>query len=811
ANPDVAMFAAGARALVPPADIVLTRSLTADGPYPGAAFALDVELIVARPEALMLEGFADTSAASVRAAIAAPAASAVPGGSMTFDSFEAALTDALPKLRLATAKTEDRTADLWAVDFGAQGITQADLFKSVDYGGQKLARMIALAPLYRELVTRSGVPIEPLVGGSLDPGQTVDQDYQGIDVEIWASRFLADFDRMLSPAYAAAINAEPALRPQFVRLMEAKVTLQTAIPGDLAGVFRVNPPDGPPLPRAVTDPKLAAGVAEARRVLAQALGVSLASAWATAAIVQYDATVDSAWTRAPDPGGAAALQGEARSTQAPQGDETPPWRLASGKVSLSETAPFLTLPMAISDPAAQSHVALDLEYAVANLEIHRLPLEVAPGYTSSDWLAMTPLLTGAEVPDALGVDLGATDVPIPLKAFPALPTIIGQQAIADATVPVTLATAPLWTFRFVYAHEHAAQDHVEVTAEFNLSAPPELNALLDETGDLFTALAQYVAVADDLSDLLAGLVDPARAVPADQLDAAVATFADLATATADLWPVRLPNSGGGGGGGDDDWTAESVERFSAAVTYLSEPPRALATYTLTRLEGATDWPEVACQAVDGSWVALVGGAVVDDSRSYAPPDGVTLLLTAWPSFALSWPGLNTGSTQNARISIDVARNLDLLGASGPATADAFVYRTATVTAPDIVTPAIARTEPLEMSGATIEAALQSAFDTLFPPATRRPDLKLTLGLYYGYELTPGVDGLVSELAVGLVPDQTLTAATAGMVAAALGQWQQSVKPNSTGGLWIVSLMLYSSLDPGKRVLLALDRLSYSLD
>lgn len=807
-NPDVAMFAKSARALIPPADIVLTRSVTADGPYPGAAFALDVELTVARPATLMLEGFAGTPAATVRSAIAAPAASALPGASMTFDSFEAELIAALPNLRLATAKTNDRPADLWAVDFGPHGIKSATIFKSVGYGGRKLARMIALAPLYRELVSRSGVAIAPLVNGSLDPAHAVAHDYQGIDVEVWASRFLADFDRMLSPAYAAAINAGPALRPQFVNLMKAKAKLQGAIPGDLAGVFRVNPLDGPALPRAVTDRKLAAGLAEARRVLGQALGVSLASAWATASIVQYDAAVDSAWSRARDPAGSAALQGEARSKPRPPEVDaaTPPWRLASGKVSLSESAPFLTLPMAISDPAAQSHVELDLEYAVANLEIHRLPVGAAPDYTRSDWLAMAPVLIGEAVPAALGVDLGVTDVPIPLKAFPALPLILVQEAIADPTIPVTLATASLWTFRTVYSHEHAAQDHVEIIAQFNLSPPPAMSALLDETKDLFTALAQYVGVADDLNDLLAGLVDPVRAVPPAQLDAAVTTFAGLATATATLWPVRFPNSGGGGGGGG--WTIGKTDTFSAVVT---APARLLLAYTLSRRTGAIGWPEVACQAADGRWVALVGGAPVGDSRAYAPPEGVEIALNASPAFALSWPGLNTGSIQNARVSIDVVRNVDLLGAAGPATAEAFVYRTATVTAPEIVVPAISRTEPLEMAGATVEAALKSTFDTLFPPAARRADLRLTLGLYYGYELTPGIDGLVSELAVGLVPDQVLTGETAGTVAAALERWQRSVKPNTAGGLWIVSLILYSSLDPGRRVLLALDRLSYSLD
>jgi hypothetical protein len=92
-------------------------------------------------------------------------------------------------------------------------------------------------------------------------------------------------------------------------------------------------------------------------------------------------------------------------------------------------------------------------------------------------------------------------------------------------------------------------------------------------------------------------------------------------------------------------------------------------------------------------------------------------------------------TQNARISVQVVRNTDLLGPSGPATADAFAYCTATVTAPEIVTPAIARTEPIPLQDATLETALQNAFATLFPATADRPDLKLTLKLFYGHALT----------------------------------------------------------------------------
>ncbi|MCE8005941.1 hypothetical protein [Aestuariivita sp.] len=804
ANADQVLFQASATALLPPADITLSTPLTPA--YPAAAFPLTVEISVARPAALVHADFTGTSAELARASVAAPAT----GASMNFDGFEQALTAALPDLRLATAHLPDHAADLWAVDFGATGITSVNVSPSVTFGSETLARMIALAPLYGQLVTRGGVSIAPLVDGSLDPAHAVSHDYQGIDVEIWAARFLLDFDRVLAPGTAAAINAIPALRTTFQTLMSTKSTLQQAIPQDLAGVFLTNPDSGPALPRAVTDPKLSAGLSEARRVYGQALGASLSSAWETAAIVQYDATVDSAWSRQVDPDGTAAFFGEGRVSHS----GTPPgpdqsWRLEAGKLDLSETAPFLTLPLSVTDPGAQSHVALDLVYTVTNLEIHRKPVAVEPHYTASDWLAMTPVLSGDEIPAALDVDLGQSDVPIPLKAFPALPLIVSQTGNGDPTQPQTLATAALWDFEVVYAHEHAAQDHVLLTADINLSPPAPIQAFIGETDDLFTALAQYTAVADDLNALLAALGDPKSTADAATVQAAVATFATLAGGIATLWNVRLPNSQENPSGGDD-WIPAASVPFSAVLDTASG---ALASYVLTRLDSGSadfDWPVVAAKTVDGGWITLVGQSPDGQSRTYLPRDGTPILLPSTRSFRIGWAGLNVGEFQNARVRVEVVRNADLLGPTGPATAPVFVYRTATVTATDIVTPAITRTDPIDITGATFETALQSAFDTLFPPATRPSDLKLTFGLFYGYTLVPGPDPLVSELAVGLVPDTTLDVGTAGTIAAALQRWETSVKPNTEGGRWIVSVILYSAYDPGKRVLLSLDRLSYGL-
>ena len=97
----------------------------------------------------------------------------------------------------------------------------------------------------------------------------------------------------------------------------------------------------------------------------------------------------------------------------------------------------------------------------------------------------------------------------PDQGLPSTAADRSQTGFGDLAEPPTLTTASLWTFRLVYSHEHAAQDHVALTVEFNLSPPPPA-FFAEDPDDLFAALAQYVAVADDLNGLLTGLTDAGR-------------------------------------------------------------------------------------------------------------------------------------------------------------------------------------------------------------------------------------------------------------------------------------------------------------
>lgn len=831
ANADVAFLAQGALALLPPAPATMSATM-GSGPYPGPAFALQVVLRLQRPAALIHPDFAqDGPVARVDSTIPPPARSADPGqgGFLGFNDFVASMRNAFPLLRLATGKVAGRDEDLWAVDFGPSGVANVQLTQGVGFGDRRLPRFLTLAPLYRSLVSRAQVPIQKLTAeGRLD-GVPVDHDYQGIDVEVWARRFLADVDLLLSTDYASAIYALPGSRPDLARVLDAKATLATAIPEALGSVFKVASPQPPADPHAVQDPNLAAGIAKAQEALTQRLGVSLSEAYAITTLIQYDAAITSPWI--PSSGQAALppanLEGTARDTQSalPAGGELP-WRLTSAKTPLDERAPFVTMMMTVSDPSAQRSLAVDLEYAVSNLEFNIARVNAAPGYVASDWLSFMPLLSGAEAPASLHTSLGAAQVPVVLRSFPGEPIIHGQGAAAsvdsqDGTA--TLSTAALWTYSVSYSHEHAAQDTVLLTAEFNLHRPSALPRAEPPTTDLFTELAKYIAVADGLWALLAAAIGPATATPATTIANAMATFAGLAENIANHWTLRLSEAASirRANGVGAEWIADLSLTFDASVGYRTDAQGVRCIDRLTLHGHQADpgpagaaWPQVWCRGADGEPVALTASPPSERTVVFSVPADTSIPAVTWPMFTLAWKDLNVSSVQNARTRLAVVRNQWLTSSSGPATNPDLVFQTGTVTATDIATPLNTWSRTFALSGASVAIALDQALQTLFPAAARLPDTHVTMGLFYGYELihdpAHAEHSLVSELPVGLYADQPLSAQTASQVGTALDAWMSANRPNVHGGQWILSFILYSRMDSAKRPLLSIERMSYAI-
>lgn len=823
ANADKPLFAAAAPALVPPASTRISLPIGASGPYPGPAFPLNVTLVLERPAALINPDFAaDNDGGVTRSSSPIPApqvpAAEDQGGGLAFNAFIAAMRAALPQLRIATGRALEDSRDLWAVDFGAAGISALTIAGTTTVPGAAgpQPRFFALTPLYKSLVSRQGVALRALLPDGTLSAASSQHDFQGIDVEPWAGRFLADMDRILGASNVAALYRTPQTRQTLADLVAVKRQLAGAIPEGLQPVLEISDPDAP------------AGQAAAATTLEQQLGVSLSRAWSASTLVQLDRQVVSPW-QDPDSGLLPAdLYGGIEVTQ---GGEARSWSMSAGKCWLTDFSPFITLLLTESDPATHRAVTANMAFGITDLERNITSAGLPDGYAASQWLTFIPPLGGSDLPAALSTDLGEVSVPIPLRDFPALPVIVEQRASATAldaelrqqlrasraraTVrgdsPVTLANMPLWDHRFTYSHEHAEQDDVSLTLRYNLR-PDQLLRLAVEDEDLFVRLARYIAVADGLWEIL-GQLPESGALDTVQCNAAN-TLRDLASAVADGWNLRLTDSS------TDarlDTLATDQFSFQARVTDRDGPlaSREVASLGLSALSAGVgpdgQWPQVWALTGAGVRVELARESVSASESRYSVPEDVHVP-ASWPTFSLVFAGLNVARWQNATGSILVQRNQKLLGADGPSTNPAFVFQTDRVEAASIATPLNAWDQRVALGSAptTVAEALQAAFDSLFGEAARDGGLSITAGVSYAYELaTDPLDpshGLVGETPVYLYPNQTLDGSTAGNLQTAVDTWQGQANPQREGGEWVFSLTLYSSLEEDRRPLLVIGNL-----
>jgi hypothetical protein len=814
ANPDAPLLRPEALLLLPPPARAVEAAFGRSGwTLPAPIFPLQAWLTLARDRNLVDEAFRgpeDSPGAAVRdvTAVAARRSSAPErqeDGAITLDAFTDLLEAAIPGLRVATGKvlSAERNAsptDIWAVSFvDPGGITKVRIRPPATVPGAPGAqpRSFALRPLSNLLESRMGLLIrrlDPATGGY---GATVTLDYQGIDLEVWARMFLADLDLFFTAPYAA-----PAYRV-------ARTGLETALAakGDLAGAVAdgLSPVLAGDQGGEIGSPNWLA----ARESLRQQLLVTLSRAYAAAAIIQFEATVEApaaaASARLSGAGRILELLGEAAETGSESARKA---ALSNAKTPLGPGTWPVTFLLTVPDESRHRDVELSLAYAINEAEFNVHP--VVEGYDSSDWLSFVHPLDQSP-PPALDVDLGTPLVPIPLRSYPPLATLASQRAVTP-TAPADVDAAVHWSYVFVYRHQSAAQDRIRVELDFNLA--PLMRRQAAEEDDLFGRLAQYAAIAPDLWPIFAGLSDPATGIGPEVFANAVDTYAGLVRQVADAWKAHWT-----GGAQDQPARTSSVDSPAPPETYeftatldAVVTPAGDATYsTLTlrrlRADGSVGWPEIVVIKEDGQELKLVMQPPSDDpdARVYDFEPGAVQAFVSL-GFELSFAHLHIASYQNASAKVWVERNAALLGEGGPSTRTAFVYRT----------PAMAFGEPLVpliMVDARIDIGLWTTdpetnplvpvFDTIFDGNST--DRQVSVAIRYGYALTPGADPIESYLPVALHPRYEYSGVAP--IISATDIWYRENLPATVGGLWAFGISLYSSLDSAlDRPLLTLSRL-----
>ncbi|MFI1564699.1 hypothetical protein ACH4ZX_16895 [Streptomyces sp. NPDC020490] len=806
ANATAPVLRPGALLLVPPATARLTARLGAAGwAFPGPVFPVTVAVEVSRDPALVDPALAESATRARTTVPASRTADPAQGGARGPAAFAEDLQSAVPPLRLATGQASG--TDVWAVVFGTGGIGSVAVSAPLPIRGTVQPRTFALRPLATTLVslTRVSTPVFDPASGTTPTHE--ERDYQGADAEVWARSFLSDVEDVLSPAYVRAAHA---LAPGALDgLVAVKERLAGAVAEGLAPVLDVPGAED-------TDARTAAV-----ETLRQELLRSLTRGYDTAAVLQYDTRVTSVWPDASARLTASPVLGAGVDPSGP-GSVT----LSGGKISLAdsgdpgESPGRLSLLLSLPDPA--EHAVVDL---APHLRLPEIEFGIAPGvdgYERSDWLTFLSPPADHD-PAGISIDLGTPRVPIPLRGYPAMPTLLDHQAL----VPVSaagLADALHWQYRCAVRHHPAEQDTIDLTVVFNRTATVALAAADD---GLFTALARYSAVSAPLLGLLTGLRDwqpSPDGTPSDEetvLAEALGTLAGLASEVAGAWQTHW--SGRYRAGAASRTTAEAspaTETHRYALRLTAEA----GWYTGLRLTRPAEpgpaevgWPDLVCVTGDGERIPLrreaAGGTDPDTAdgvaaRTYAIP--ARKVPASGPiTLELTFPRVHIARYQNASASVRVTRNAGLLGEEWPGTAPDFVYRTPETGCPEPVVPYIDISDTVPIAPWP-EQPLGALFEALFDgdPAGR----PIAVGARYAYTLVPGEPPLTALLPVVQSTLGTYDeAATPTDLTAALDAWRLREQPAEDDGAWAFRITLHSSVDPSlQRPLLQLRHVSSSL-
>lgn len=869
-NPDQAWIAAAAKLLLPPADTRLEAAFgTAGWQFPDVIFPLRTWITLARDPRLVDPAFirdgADPGPVVQVASPIAVTRSATPDreedGAVTLDVFAAAMEAAIQGLKIATGKVlsaerDPAPTDVWAVSFvDPGGITKVDLAPplTVDWNPSPQPWSFGLRPLSNTLEAESGVTISTLDPATGTWGKSQTYDFQGIDLEVWARSWLAGLDLICTAPYAApAYRVNPSALQS---ILAAKKLTACAVADGLSAIL--------------ADQDTGAGAigggawTAAREVLYQRLLRTLGAGYDTTAVLQFAAEVT-----APASAATARLSGAGKLAEVPvegggngepgEGDPNA-WKvsqLGNAKLPLKAAPADAKAPVSftldVSQPALHRSVRLKPVYAVNEIEFGITPID--SGYDASDWLTFVlPFQTAA--PPAFTADLGTPQVPVPLRAYPDLPALISQSATTPDD-PQSVAEAVHWAYVFTYTHQSADQDQIRIELEFNRQPDPALRAMLDEDESLFALLAQYASASDTFWQILAGLQAPTAGPDDTVLATTLDTYATLAGKVATRWsawwgvgscdetvaarnqarpaheglvPAHRTTRGRaallGRSMDGSDGPVHSFFHYLATlgITMIgdTDPVPVYGTLTLQQLtedvEAAPfDWPGIVVIRDDGATAELTGRPPEGRMRIYDFPLGEGAhLMPAFSrlSFRYTIGGLHIAAFQNATAGVSVIRNARLLGAEGPETSSAFVYRTPQLGFPEPLVPLITVQDRIDIGPWTTDPAtnpLTAVFNEMFDG---QPDgQQIAVSIRYGYTLVQaGADSIETLLPVLLHPRYDYTNSTVSGIIQAVGQWQQATQPVTTGAVWGFSISLYSTTDPDlDRPLLELQKLVSAL-
>ena len=833
-----------ANALILPCEVESAVSVTIVPTFKAPIVRLGVTVTESRSSDWIAEDFKSVASVSSSTFDVPPQTSTgdADGQVLSLDAFATAVEEAIPGVRVATGDPVIETDDasqrrLWLVNFGWAGSSPI----SFQFRDASFARSFAIPPLSTSLVSGTA-SVTPYVSGQGLSGVAQPLTFAAIDLDVWGSQFLSAMDLMLSPAYAVpASQVSPA---DFQTIMAAKRTLAASIAGCVQYVMD----DGEPGEYGDPDARRAEAIA----TMQQELLVNLSSAYSINSLVQVGVDVTSTFTNsltAPRLSGKPILSQP--QTKAPVRNAS----LSNSKVALTKTTesdPALaTFLLTVQSPSQQRNAVVDLDYAVAEIEVPSGPPD-PDGYQSSSWLTLVHPLD-----DTHGEVDGVT-LPIPLRAYPLPPTLVSQIATPSFPDEPTVDQVVRWESNVVYSHQDADQDTARLKLEIGIAlGKGDGGTALDDSDPIFLALAQFFAVYQALKTDLALLTQIAPGSTASKTTTnAVSAFATMASSVAAGWPTN-------------EIISKPPQRF-AARSLANEIVAGIYAYSLihsgdsdelTELDLIADanntaslWPTLYVnttgEAKDFQILSFVSSSGATARYLYPPgvKKGSTLLYKISP--ARAQPATAAIAAENlaqldivmiadTNTSVAVDRNADLI--DGQTTCPLFVYSTPYTTFRSTLVPLLIHSKEFVIGTGQLDG-LESALQTFLTALLRRPaapsgstrPLRISAG--FGYDLVSAVssagdsadaaddnpNGLTTYMPVVLIPSVDLTIsgdsktgtdinAFASDLAKFIVDWDKKVGPSHTNATVSFEVTLFSQAeDSDNKPLLDLRAVVYQL-
>jgi hypothetical protein len=681
---------------------------------------------------------------------------------------------------LTVGTGEDRfggTASAWVVRLGdapAQPINFA--INEVDPAtGQANPQIFAPRPVSNKLQSRPDVQLHTYASAddydlatNALTGAPTTQSFTDVDLDSWVQQLFASVDLLLSPRYLSSIlilDNLPDVHPKGVTSFVAAFNEQKT---KLAQAAKL-------LASPVYKDQATSLITAANEVLYQQLLGTLSSLYTTKAVVSYSARV-----KAGSASGGPRLYGSLQLDD--RGSKYSQVVLTSPKLPL-DTGDAVPLTFAVEAPAllrddsagVLEALPLDISFAGSDFE-HQIASEpIAGQYYASSWLR----LVRKETASRLTVSLGHFELPMALREFPSTPRLDSQSAARYAPAAEGLSQMFAWNYNCAYSlQSHYAQDRVYGEIEYNLT-----NSGLDtqeQDTDAFQPLAQFALARVELESLLADTVPKVVADTSDPkmlqdaakvLGAFLLMVSDIATASADggfvirqsrpqllgeatlrypfhveenqytlevgpAWVVKIVSSDGappaGLADGQHPWVDVPVQ--DCVRNEIGDQDKVV----------GTDW----AKGIYAYWYSVDGKPMVGDQLQTVSGRNIVM------------PGLNILQRQNAKASIYLKRNEELV--AGKPSADAFVYQTPSVSFPNALLPSFASSgfdiSSLAPAAAPMPLAqwLSIFFTALFQEHADGPQ-RIQMESRYTYSLTSDLDPV--SLPVLLLPPRLIDPAT----------------------------------------------------